>query len=335
MAGITHKSRVGETASNKPGAGAAFTLSGAAPTAFRTFASQHSANDLLSYRADNFTAGGSAWEEGVGTYTAGTLTRTLVTASSNANAAVDFATPNLNVEIREAWTADLARAGEVADLPFINGLVVSWNSATQIAVSTGAAYVEKANKIVECTSVQTLNPTLSASAWHYVYLKDDGACEVSTTAPAVAFFGTARSKNTAGQEYRWIGQFRTDASSQIYEFKHDIASNRWLYPLAASSVYRVLATGQAITSTTFSCAAFVPPQSQIVGVKVSNTDASQGCTLGDGRTVSSSVGFFAVAAGVRSVFDLPLNASQQGSYIFGAAPTGGAFVDIMSYVVGR
>lgn len=104
---IVHKSRVGETAANTPDASTAFTLSGANLTNFRTFSSQHTASDLLTYRADNLDASGTDWEEGIATYTAGTLTRTLVTASSNSNAAVNFSTAGLAVKVRESLLASI------------------------------------------------------------------------------------------------------------------------------------------------------------------------------------------------------------------------------------
>lgn len=84
--------RVYET-STSTGTGA-FTLAGAA-LGFRTAASVCSVGDTFFYAIQAVDAGGApsgAWECGLGTYSsANTLTRTTVTASSNAGAAVNFA----------------------------------------------------------------------------------------------------------------------------------------------------------------------------------------------------------------------------------------------------
>lgn len=70
-----------------------FTLSGAV-TGFKTFASRYSTGDTLYYAIQEVSGGvpTGAWEIGLGTYSAAnTLTRTTVMASSNADAAVNFA----------------------------------------------------------------------------------------------------------------------------------------------------------------------------------------------------------------------------------------------------
>jgi hypothetical protein len=67
----------------------AFTVSGTAPTGYRTFSAVCSVSDTLPYFIAHRAA--DEWEVGKGTYSsANTLTRTTVTASSNAGAAVNF-----------------------------------------------------------------------------------------------------------------------------------------------------------------------------------------------------------------------------------------------------
>lgn len=92
--------RVKETTTST-GTGA-LTLSGAM-TGFRTFASKCSVGDTCYYAIQAVDAYGGvtgAWECGLGTYSsANSLTRTLVTASSNADAAVDFAAGTKQVYI--------------------------------------------------------------------------------------------------------------------------------------------------------------------------------------------------------------------------------------------
>ena len=65
------------------------TLSGSAPTGYRTFASVFTVGQRVRYAISS--SGGSEWEVGRGTLTASTtLARTQVRASSNSGAAVNF-----------------------------------------------------------------------------------------------------------------------------------------------------------------------------------------------------------------------------------------------------
>lgn len=75
--------RVQETSSTT-GTGS-YTLAGAA-TGFRAFSAVCADGDTAFYAATE----GSGWEVGVGTFSAGTLARTTILASSNAGAAVNW-----------------------------------------------------------------------------------------------------------------------------------------------------------------------------------------------------------------------------------------------------
>ena len=67
----------------------AITVSGTAPTNYRTFSAVCSTNDTFTYFIASQTL--AEWEVGLGTYSAANqITRTTVYASSNANAAVNF-----------------------------------------------------------------------------------------------------------------------------------------------------------------------------------------------------------------------------------------------------
>ena len=329
--------RTKETASNKPNASTAFNLPGSADTGFRTFASQCSDGDTVEIRAQN--SDGSLWEEGLYTFTTGTpdtLVRTTVYDSSNSGSAVDFSGSASDVYITIAITGRDLNDLNNSIKNHIAGLKVKWNSNTQIAVEAGSAYVEESISVVELASEQTINPSLSASSWHYVYLKTDGTCEVSTTAPT-AYSGAAMSKNTSGQKYRLVGQFRTDSSSNILEFTHEPSIDSWLYPRAAHiPTYRVLSNGKATTSTQVSLATLIPPVSRAAWLKASSTETTEQVTIGDGRTLSDiSYGFFTVVALVRSSGLFPTDSTQHISYIFSSTPTGGFYIDVLGYSAGR
>lgn len=73
------------------------TLANSAPLWHQTFGAVCATNDVISYRIEHATL--NEWEEGYGTYnsTGPTLARTIITASSNAGAAVNFSAGTKNV----------------------------------------------------------------------------------------------------------------------------------------------------------------------------------------------------------------------------------------------
>lgn len=123
---LIHKTKIKEVASNKPNAATAFNLPATAPTGFRTFVSEYTSTQKLTYHATN----GTDWESGIGTFTDGTpdtITRTKVFESTNADAAVDFSA-GADVTVFVTNTAYLANTGAV--------LVESSTTTQSIATAT-------------------------------------------------------------------------------------------------------------------------------------------------------------------------------------------------------
>ena len=115
--------RVLET-STTTGTGA-LTLAGAV-TGYRTFASVCSVSDTVYYVITNLGTG--EWETGLGTYSgANTLTRTLVHASSNAGAAVNFSAGTKRVGI-----TNVAKAVKPATADFFTDAGNSGTSETDL-----------------------------------------------------------------------------------------------------------------------------------------------------------------------------------------------------------
>src|SRR5574343_1498427 len=211
---LLYKGRVKEVASNKPNASTAFNLPDSAPASFRSFDAAYATGETMECYATN----GTDWEEFIGTFTAGspdTLARTTLLDSSTGSA-IDWSAGG-DVTVFVTPSSRELNALHSVSRSYISGLEIVWSSNTQIIVKQGDAFVEEADRVITLVSDQTINPTLSASTWHYIYLKSDGTCEVSTTAPIV-FIGSARSKNSTGNKWRCIGQFVTNSSSQILEF---------------------------------------------------------------------------------------------------------------------
>lgn len=91
----------------------AVTLSGSAPIGYRTFSSVFAVGDLV---RGYVIVGTTEWEVGIGNYSAtNTLTRTTVTASSNANALVNFSAGSKDVWCDiPAWFIDSIQGQLVA-----------------------------------------------------------------------------------------------------------------------------------------------------------------------------------------------------------------------------
>lgn len=334
---LDYKDRVKEVASNKPNASTAFDLPNSSPVSFQPFDTAYNTSGTMECMATN----GTDWESFIGTFTSGspdTLARTELLSSSTGSF-IDWSSGG-DVTIFGTPSSKEFNSLHTASRSYISGLSVDWNSATAITVKQGAAFVEEADKVIALVSDQAISPTLSASTWHYIYLKSDGTCEVSTTAPIV-YNGAAKSKNSAGNKWRCVGQFVTNASSQIHEFQHNPSVSKWTYPKAGdTAIYRLISNTTTTTTLQQSVASLVPPFSNLVTLKLSNNATSgggSGWLISDGRTpVSATNSFFAVANGVRSSGDFPCNDSQQISHMYASTPSGGGgYLDVLGYMVGR
>lgn len=117
MALVTDGDRVRDTTTTT-GTGS-LTLSGTAPTGFRTFASVAAVGDNVYY----CIAGGAEWEVGYGTLTgATTLARSRVLTSSNSGALV-----NLSAGTKDVFITAPAR--------LIKGLGMTWAVANSYAIN--------------------------------------------------------------------------------------------------------------------------------------------------------------------------------------------------------
>lgn len=241
---------------------------------------------------------------------------------------------------RDAAVAEIVGAGVEG---FIQGLQLVYVSTTQIKITTGMAYVQSSGKVQKLTADSTLTPSLSASTWYHLYLYDNSGTitiESSTTAPASPWIGTARSK-TSDTTRRYLGSFRTNASSQIQNFQQSgggaLVQIAWR--VDTGSVTRALSGGTASTATNISLANYVPPTCFMAFVRAINlgdqavfTDTSD-CT---GTNVAASSGLLALGNGAQAFLFHPLNSSQTMRYSFAPAPSTGAFyLDVYGYLLER
>jgi hypothetical protein len=124
---LLSKARVKETASNKPSAATAFNLPGSAPTGYRSFDSAYASADTMPYYASN----GTDWEEGLGTFTAGTpdtLARTVIYDSSTGSA-IDW---SAGADVSVGNNVSAKQFNDVYGIPFTPGGRLTLASGTPI-----------------------------------------------------------------------------------------------------------------------------------------------------------------------------------------------------------
>ena len=235
-------------------------------------------------------------------------------------------------------TSNGVRWGMSADAGFITGLQLEWVSTTQVKIKTGAAQIQSTGEIVTLASDSTISPTLSASAWHYCYLylnSGTPTVECVTTAPATAWFGTARSKTSATGR-RYIGAIKTNGSSQIYEFYHNAATNFYQWgEVTTSSPFRVLSGGTATTETSVDCTAVVPATGRAAQLRMINTEP----VGGQNSFIRSRTGGpnqLQLRVNSDLITPIVLTSAQLFYYIYGSAPsTGATYIDVVGYYDNR
>ena len=204
---------------------------------------------------------------------------------------------------------------------WISGFEVQYVSSSQVKVRAGGCDIPSLptgyDGSAGLNAETTLTPTLSASSWHYVYAFANATThtvnfEVSTVAPVV-YFGTAR-HNTGDATSRYIGAFRTDASSNILRFHRSGEFVR--YVADQDATLRVLNSGSATTATTFSAANLMPPSARLAFVAMR-------CVYGS-ATVNAYLGApgdgMNVAAGESQLTVTSLSDSTR-SYAYGPVET--------------
>lgn len=213
----------------------------------------------------------------------------------------------------------------------ILGLRMEYVGPAAVRVSTGSAWIPSLQRAVEVTSALTLNGlSLTANTWYHVYLYMNGAVpaiEAVTAAPAAPYSGTARAK-TGDSSRRYIGSFRTNASSAIFNFVHDVNGDIFYLEDSGASPFRVLSAGLAATKTLVSCSGCCPVTASSVGGRFYNSPSST--AVASFATGGSSGWALGVLPSSDLSVPMALNASQQLEYQCGGT-AGGAFIDIRSY----
>lgn len=230
---------------------------------------------------------------------------------------------------------------------YIAGFQLVWVSATAINILPGVAWVSGKGRLKVSATVSKTGISLGASTWGHVYLYYDSALavpaiEIVTTAPTSAGFGSAYQK-TGDATRRYLGSIRTDASGNILNFYH-FEGTRILYRSDVNARL-ILNGGTATGETNVSCSGFVPATSRVAILHLQNTATNTtnmwigaGSGASDDSVSPPTTGLQVVGSGGMKgwVGDVPINASQQFSYAFNVAPTGGSgFAYIYGYSYDR
>lgn len=228
-------------------------------------------------------------------------------------------------------------SGQPIPSGYIDGLKMEWVSGTQIRFTSGSAYIPSLGRALALTAALTKSPSLAASTWYHAYLYSNAGTpdvEVSTTAPDTPYSGTARAK-TGDTSRRYIGSFRTNASSQVYDFDHNWQKGEVMYRLPGT-LFRVLSNGSATTATTVACATAIPVTSKSVYGRVLNLSTSANLIVGPGdAAITTNDYFLGVSFGGQAVVAfLPTDSSQQLRYLMSAAQSG-AYIDAYGFAYER
>lgn len=135
-----------------------YTLAGAA-TGYRAFSSVCANADTAYYCCED----GTNWEIALGTWaTGGTLARTTILASSNANAAVNWTAGTRNIFLTHPATLlEALSAGTFSTLTATTGTITTLNSTTASMVTANATTVDTTN--LEVTNLKAKDGTAAGS----------------------------------------------------------------------------------------------------------------------------------------------------------------------------
>lgn len=219
---------------------------------------------------------------------------------------------------------------------FITGLKLGYTSGTAYSVSSGAAYVQSlARRLDSPSTLSKSSLSLSASTFYHVYLFLNGSLpdvEAVTTAPTAAYFGGARSK-TGDTSRRYLGSFKTDAGGNIIAFTIDTAGEFRYLISNATAPLRALSNGQATVRTTVSLGNAMPATATHAILICTNTDTTTYLNITmTGAAAASVVG---IGPNSSQVITFPCSTGQQIDYFFGAAVTGGAYIDVVGFTAER
>lgn len=216
---------------------------------------------------------------------------------------------------------------------YIQGLLASYVDATHIQIGTGAAATQATGALLQLNSATSVT-SLGTSGWQHVYLYDSGgaaALEISATAPASPYFGTARSK-TGDTSRRYLFSALADGSGNFYQFVHlGVGGVRYLETTSVAP-FRAINNSAVTVSTTLALSGVIPVSAQKLSARIANlaTGAQAYFNTPDMGAVSISNYMLTSRPGNDGYYELITDASQQINY-YNNASGGSLYVDVLGY----
>lgn len=221
----------------------------------------------------------------------------------------------------------------------ITGMRMSVDATgTVVTVGPGQCFLPNTQRIATDSDLVAPTVTLTASSWIHVYAylssPTTPAVELSTTAPSSPYQGSARTK-TSDASRRFIGSLRIGPDSKLVGIRHGNPgqnANRVEFMGTnglANAGYVLILNGVSQTPVTVPCNTMVPAVSTFLVMQVDNS-----ATLplymsnADIGTVSATSYLRSVKAGGGGQMDIPLDSSQQFTYVFGAGILGLGTINI-------
>lgn len=232
-------------------------------------------------------------------------------------------------------------SGQPIPAGYIDGLKMEWVSGTQIRFTSGSAYIPSLGRALALPSALTKTLTLSPNTWYHNFLYSNAGTsdvETVTTLPDTPYSGTARAK-TGDTSRRYIGSFRTNASSQIMRFDHSPQAGVISYVTSINNApLHPLATGAAVVQTNVSLSGSIPISGSRASLYVENSTSN-------GAIAYVGVPYIDVVADVitfvrpsgRLSSQYLIDSSQQIAYMFNSAPAASTGLDVwvLGYVYER
>lgn len=211
---------------------------------------------------------------------------------------------------------------------YIDGLKMQWVSANAVTVGSGSAYIPSLGRVVRAPTALALSSlVLTASTWYHLYLYLNAgtpAIECVTTAPAAAYYGTARAK-TGDTSRRYIGSVRTDGTGNVIRFDHCSISGNIMYGMSINNApLNPLVNGGATTATNVDLSGSIPVTGSRGALYLENSAASSVAYIATpdlGDPIVNVITF--VRSGVKLASSYLLSSNQQINYECNSAPAGG------------
>ena len=154
---------------------------------------------------------------------------------------------------------------------FIEGLTMTWLSATSIAIGAGSAYVPSVGKVVKYAGATiTAQGVADVNTFNHVYLTPTGTIEQSIVAP-VRYYNQAHYK-TGDASRRYIGSLHTTTNAAgVTKFAHHPNDGSIVYTLASPQTAPFLLLSGGTVTAAFTTRSVAPPTAHTLEAAWQNT----------------------------------------------------------------